>query len=79
MNKFKPEKILSENFIKLLHRKMFRDVWLWAGEFRRSDKNIGTSWFNIVAELKYLLDDAIYWIENETYPPDETAIRFNPT
>jgi Fic-DOC domain mobile mystery protein B len=27
-------------------------------------------------ELKYLLDDTKYWIANETYPPDEIAIRF---
>jgi fido (protein-threonine AMPylation protein) len=28
------------------------------------------------SEFKYLLDDAKYWHENNTYPPDEIAVRF---
>ncbi len=74
--KLKPEKILTEEFIKILHKKMFGKVWAWAGEFRKSEKNIGVEWIKIGIELKYLIDDTKYWIENETYPPDEIAIRF---
>ena len=74
--KLKQDKILTEDFIKELHRRMLGDVWAWAGEFRRSEKNIGVSWMKIGIELKTLLDDIIYWIANETYPPDEIAIRF---
>ncbi len=33
--------VLEEQFCRNLHRKMFADTWRWAGEFRRSDKNIG--------------------------------------
>ena len=47
-----------------------------AGEFRRSEKNIGISWPLIGIELKNLLDDTKYWIANKTYPPEEIAIRF---
>lgn len=36
--KLKPENILTEKFIKDLHKKMFGDVWKWAGEFRRTKK-----------------------------------------
>lgn len=72
----KPEKILTEKFIKDLHKKMYVDVWKWAGEFRKSDKNIGIKWPQIGIELKSLLDDSKYWIKNETYPPEEIAIRF---
>jgi len=75
-SKFKTDKILTEQFIKTLHKKMFSDVWAWAGSFRKSEKNLGVEWINIATELKYLLDDTIYWIENSVYPPDETAIRF---
>jgi len=74
--KFKQDKILTEQFIKTLHKKMLGDVWAWAGKFRKSDKNIGVDWFNIGAELSCLLGDTKYWIENSTYPPDEIAIRF---
>lgn len=74
-NKFSKEKILSEEFIKSVHKKMFGDVWEWAGEFRKSEKNIGVTWVRIGVELRMLFDDGKYWIENETYPPDEIAIR----
>lgn len=74
--KLKPENILTEKFIKNLHKKMYADVWKWAGKFRRTDKNIGTKWTLIVIELKNLFDDTNFWIENKTYSPDEIAIRF---
>lgn len=34
--KWKSEYILSESFIKELHKRMFNDIWAWAGQFRRS-------------------------------------------
>jgi len=75
-NKFSKEKILSEEFIKLVHKKMLGDVWEWAGKFRKSEKNIGVDWIRIGVELRMLLDDTKYWIENNTYSSDEIAIRF---
>lgn len=72
----KPSKILSESFIKQLHRKMFSEVWNWAGKFRQSEKNIGTKWVNIPTEVKTLLDDVTFWIEHQTFSPEEIAIRF---
>lgn len=74
--KLKKDKILTEDFIRTLHKKMFGNVWSWAGEFRKSEKNIGVKWINIGVDLKILLNDTKYWIENETYSPDEIAIRF---
>jgi Fic-DOC domain mobile mystery protein B len=74
--KFRKEKILTEDFVKQLHKKMLGKVWSWAGSFRRSEKNIGVSWIYIGIELKALLDDANFWIAKKTYDPDESAIRF---
>lgn len=74
--KLKKEKILSEEFVKTLHKKMFGKVWGWAGQFRNSEKNIGVSWICIGVELKNLLDDTLFWIDNNIYPADEIAIRF---
>lgn len=72
----KSERILTEKFIKDIHKKMYGDVWKWAGEFRKSDKNIGINWTQIGIELKTLIDDTIFWIENKTFKPEEVAIRF---
>lgn len=74
--RLKTERILTEKFVKDLHKRMYGDVWKWAGEFRKSDKNIGVQWAQIRVELKNTLDDAIYWIENNTYSSEEIAIRF---
>lgn len=55
---------------------MLADVWTWAGEFRKSEKNIGVKWILIGTKLRALLEDTKYWIENKTYSPEEIAIRF---
>lgn len=68
--------ILTENFIKTVHRKMFSRVWRWAGEFRHSNKNIGVDKYQIGIELKKLFEDCEYWISNQVYSNDEIAIRF---
>jgi len=39
--KWKSDHILSEKFVNEVHSKMFNEVWLWAGEFRKTNKNIG--------------------------------------
>ena len=75
-SKITTDALLEEVFIKKLHKKMFGNVWSWAGKFRKSEKNIGVEWIKIGTELKCLLDDAKFWIENKTYQPDELAIRF---
>ena len=69
--------ILNESFMKLLHSKMFCNVWKWAGKFRRSKKSIGVPWYRISVDLKQLCDDVKYWIENKTFSEDETAARFH--
>ena len=73
---FKPEAIFTEDFIRKVHKRMYADVWAWAGEFRKTNKNIGVDKWQIPSDLKYLLDDSNYWHENNTYPPDEIAVRF---
>jgi Fic-DOC domain mobile mystery protein B len=74
--KLKTEQLFSEKFIKDLHKRMYGDVWKWAGTFRTSEKNIGIKSYLIGVELKQLLDDAVYWTQNKTYNSQEIAIRF---
>ena len=73
---FKVETIFTESFIKQVHKRMCGQVWAWAGEFRKTNKNLGVDKWQIPMELKALCDDALYWVQNEIYPPDEIAIRF---
>lgn len=74
--KFKNEQIFTEAFIQDLHKRMYGKVWSWVGKYRRTNKNIGVDKLQIPIDLKALLDDAMYWITNEVFPPDEVAIRF---
>ena len=69
--------ILTDAFVKQLHGRMFGDVWAWAGDYRRTERNIGISPVDIPVELRTVLDGARYWVENKTYPPDEIAVRFH--
>jgi len=73
----KQKDLLSEKFIKLLHKKMFNLVWRWAGKFRTTERNIGVAPYLISTQLKNLFDDVNYWIENKTYSPVEIGARFH--
>lgn len=75
--KIKLETLLSEEFIRELHKRMFGDIWKWAGEFRKTNKNIGVDKYEIGTELKKLFEDCKYWIENNVFGGDEIAIRFS--
>ncbi len=72
----KAETIFSERFVKSLHERMYGEIWKWAGQFRKSDKNLGIDKWQIPVALKTLLEDALFWVQNETYEADEIAIRF---
>lgn len=63
-------------FIKELHKRMFSEVWSWAGSFRKTNKNIGVDKFLIEQELYKLIDDCRFWINSKAYPKDEIAVRF---
>lgn len=73
---FKPDILFTEDFVRIVHKRMYAEVWAWAGEFRKTNKNIGVDKWQIPTELRYLLGDVRYWHENNTYPPDEIALRF---
>jgi len=69
--------VLDQRFLNTLHQRMYGNVWRWAGAYRKSQKNIGVEYYKIPTELRMLLDDCRYWLEHDTYPPDEIAARFH--
>lgn len=72
-----PEEMVSDEYIRKLHRKMFDQTWKWAGQYRVTEKNIGVPVHEIRERLMELLGDVRYWIEKSTHPPDEIAVRFH--
>ena len=69
--------VLSDAFALQLHKRLFGDVWSWAGTLRRTGKNIGVDPLHISVQLRTCIDDARFWFEHETYSPIEAAIRFH--
>lgn len=73
---FRKEKVLTESFIRSLHKRMYGNVWSWAGKFRKTERNIGIDSKHISVSLKNLLDDTLLWLQNNTFSYDEIAVRF---
>jgi Fic-DOC domain mobile mystery protein B len=73
----KKRDLLTEGFVRDLHRKMFDHTWGWAGQFRSSNKNIGVDWPHIAVRLRNLLDNTRYQQEHSNTAPDELALRFH--
>lgn len=69
--------IFSQQFVKQLHRKMFDQVWRWAGDYRQSDKNIGVHHASIAIQIQQLLGNADYWLNEQIYGVTELAIIFH--
>ncbi len=70
-------KLLTAGFVKALHKRMFGDVWKWAGTYRLTGRNIGIEAYRIPEELAVMLGDVRYWGEHKSFPPDEIAIRLH--
>ena len=73
----KKKDVCSDTFLRKLHKKMFCDVWIWAGEYRTTERNIGVAPYQIPMKLMQLFDDLIFWIDNKTYSNHEIAVRLH--
>ncbi|MDO9558003.1 MAG: mobile mystery protein B [Coriobacteriia bacterium] len=74
------ESLLSDESIRQLHRRMFHDVWEWAGEYRLRETSIGVAPSQIAVQLRNLLADARARIESAKDPvdaADEIAVWFH--
>jgi len=69
--------VLREGFLLALHNRMLGRVWRWAGTIRDSDRNSGVAFHQIRPQMRLLVENARYWVENATFPPDEIAVRFH--
>jgi Fic-DOC domain mobile mystery protein B len=69
--------VFRDRFLKRLHRRMFDRVWKWAGKFRTTERNLGVKPFEIEPVLRQAIGDARYWVEHNSYAPDEIAVRFH--
>lgn len=69
--------ILDEAFALALHKRLFGDVWKWAGAYRTTERNLGVLPYLIAPQVRQLFGDVRYQIEHRSYPPDEIAVRLH--
>lgn len=69
--------LLTPSFVFLLHKRMFSEVWKWAGKMRLSNKNIGVPKEQIPHHLGQLLKNTEHQVRNVSYPIEELASRFH--
>jgi Fic-DOC domain mobile mystery protein B len=69
--------LCNPEVLRRLHKDMFDQTWKWAGQYRRSNKNLGRDWWLIPEEVKKACEDLRYWLDHATYDPLETAVRFH--
>ena len=68
----------TDEYLAELHRRMFGDVWKWAGTYRTHEVNIGnTPSHEIAVSVRAALHDARYQVENKSFEPPELAVRLH--
>lgn len=72
-----PAEVLTVGFLLELHKRMFGQVWDWAGTWRRRATNIGVDWPQIPQDIANTLADALYWHQHTTLDADGIAVRLH--
>ena len=71
--------LITVDFSRNLHKRMYNKVWQWAGDYRTTNKNIGVDANQIFPRLYEAMEQFQYWLEHQTFPADEIAVRFHHT
>lgn len=66
--KRRPALWLTEEYVRLVHRDMFDQVWEWAGRYRETELNIGVAAHRIRDEVGTLCQDVAFWDEQKDNP-----------
>jgi Fic-DOC domain mobile mystery protein B len=69
--------LLTDGFARELHRRMFNEVWRWAGRYRVTEKNLGWEVFRLNEGVRNAFDDARAWSEHAVYPLAEAEVRLH--
>lgn len=67
----------SFEWLLLLHKEMFGEVWEWAGKLRQVELSIGVKAYLVSTEIKKLVDDLEFWEQNKSFDVIETASRIH--
>ena len=77
--RLQPEAVTQEAWLRGLHKRMYDQVWTWAGQYRTSDRNLGVPYWQLRMDMRNLQADVNAWLADTSaarYSNDECAIRF---
>lgn len=69
--------LLTDSFAREVHRRMFSQVWRWAGHYRTTEKNMGWEVHRLTEGVRNAFDDAQAWLDHSTYPLNDCAVRLH--
>jgi Fic-DOC domain mobile mystery protein B len=72
-----PDGVLDLVFMLSLHKRMFGDVWSWAGTLRQRLTNIRVEPHEIATQSTVMLENARYWHEHNVFETDCLAARIH--
>jgi len=77
--RLRPGSVARETWLQSLHRRMYDQVWAWAGKYRTTERNLGLPCWQIRMAMRDLEADAQAWLAGTSatrFSDDECAIRF---
>jgi Fic-DOC domain mobile mystery protein B len=77
--RLRPESVVTQTWLTGLHRRMYDEVWSWAGKYRTTDRNLGVPFWQVRVEMRNLEADTRAWLADTSEKrlgDDECAIRF---
>jgi Fic-DOC domain mobile mystery protein B len=77
--RLQPESVAREAWLKGLHRRMYDQVWSWAGQYRTTNRNLGVPYWQVRMDMRNLEADVRAWLADTSaarYSNDACAIRF---
>jgi Fic-DOC domain mobile mystery protein B len=77
--RLRPDAVAREAWLQQLHRRMYNQVWAWAGRYRTTERNLGVPYWQIRMDMRTLEADTQAWLADTSatrFSDDECAIRF---
>ena len=68
---------LTQAFLRELHKRMFCEVWTWAGMLRSRETNLGVDPHQIAVQWEQLLGSTLWQLEDGSIPALEVGVRFH--
>jgi fido (protein-threonine AMPylation protein) len=60
--RLRPESVTREAWLGQLHRRMYSQVWAWAGQYRTTERNLGVPFWQVRMDMRDLEANMHAWL-----------------